>query len=554
MSHRVIRVIDVVGLGDAGVAELPEPTARLVHEARVLLGGARHLALVPQVDGQQRQPWPSPMRPGLAELLTRVGAYAAQPGDPTGVVVLASGDPLLSGVGTTLIALLGADAVRVHPFLSAATLARARMGWPAEETVVVSVVGRSPDRLRRHLDPGARLVVLCADGRTPAAVAGVLCQEGCGSSAVTAWWHLGGPDEGSRRAPAAGWGDLPTDDLVTLCVEVDRAGALSRKAIGPAPGRPDEAFEHDGQLTKRDARASALAHLRPTPGGHLWDLGAGAGSVGIEWALSASGARTSAVEQDPVRAARIETNAARLGVPREVTVHLGSSADVMDGLADPDAVFVGGGLTPGLLAAAWDRLLPRGRFVAHAVTLATEAVLVEGLHFVLGGELARITVEHARPLGRHLSWTSGPPGRPVERDQAERPAYRTPGGDAMTVHFIGAGPGAADLLTLRAVRLMAASPVCLYAGTYLDADVLRHCPPGRRAGRHPAPGPGRDRRASTCARTQRGKDVARLCSGDPSIYSAVAEQTRRLDAAGVPWDVTPAWRRMPRRRPWSGGS
>ncbi len=402
-------MIDVVGLGDGGLAQAPDTARRLVLGARVLLGGRRHLDLVPTVDGQQRHPWPTPLRAGLPTLLERVGACAARPADETGVVVLASGDPLLSGVGTTLVGLLGAEVVRVHSAVSSETLARARMGWAAEETVVVSLVGCSPDRVRRHLTPGTRLVVLCSDGSTPAAVADLLVAEGCGQSVTTAWWHLGGVDEGSRTAHAAEWGEQRTPDLVVLCVVVEPAGALARAALGAAPGRSEAAFEHDGQITKRDVRASALAHLRPTPGAHLWDLGAGSGAVGIEWALAAAGARTTAVERDHERADRVRRNAARLGVPDEVNVVIGDAADALEALDAPDAVFVGGGLTPELLDEGWARLPRGGRFVAHAVTLGAEAVLVEACRR-LGGELTRVTVEHAEPLGRHLSWT---PARPV---------------------------------------------------------------------------------------------------------------------------------------------
>lgn len=399
-------MIDIVGIGEAAISDLPAASKDLVLGAAVLVGGRRHLDLVPEVPGQERHTWPSPMITGLPGLLTGIDAATAKPGR---VVVLASGDPLLSGVGTTLVALLGADAVRIHPGVSSEALARARMGWSSEEAVVVTVVGRSSDAVRRHLDPGACLVVLCSDGSTPAAIADLLTHEGCGGSKLTAWWHLGGPDEGSRSETAQAWSAEPTPPLVLLCIEVDRAGALRRPVLGPAPGRPESVFENDGQISKRDVRASALAHLRPAPGQHLWDLGAGSGAVGIEWALAASRASTSAVERDPDRAARIATNADRCGVPASVTVTTSDVLPALDALPQPDAVFVGGGLSVELLDAAWARLLVGGRFVAHAVTLGTEAVLVAA-HTRYSGELTRITIEHAAPLGRHLSWT---PARPV---------------------------------------------------------------------------------------------------------------------------------------------
>ncbi len=418
-------MIEVVGLGDGDFADLPTASQSLILQAQVLLGGARHLELVPPVAGQERRAWPTPLKRALPDLVAAVAAATAPMGS---VVAVASGDPLRSGVGTSLIALLGRNAVRIHPAVSSDTLARARMGWSAEETVVVTLVGRHLDLLRRHLDPGARLVLLCSDGQDPARIAEILVEEGCGGSSMTALWHLGGPDEGSRVAQADTWGSDPTDNLVLVAVEVDRAGALARPALGTAPGLPEAAFETDGQLTKRDVRASALAHLRPWAGAVLWDLGAGSGSVGIEWARQAENAQVVAVERDPVRARRIRENAARLGVPRSLRVVEGEVLTVVQGadLPDPDAVFIGGGLTPELLAAAWDRLPPGGRLVAHAVTLGTEAVLVDACTR-LGGDLTRLTVERALPLGTHLSWT---PARPVVQWSATAPVPS----DASTRH------------------------------------------------------------------------------------------------------------------------
>lgn len=397
-----------MGLGDAGFADLPESSRRLVLRARVLLGGRRHLSLVPAVDGQVRAPWPRPLAASLPGFLRAHGADA---------VVLASGDPLRSGIASTLIALLGPEGVRVHPTVSSDTLARARMGWSAESTTVVTVVGRSLSPIRRHLHPGQRLVVLCSDGTTPSAVAALLRDAGCGESVLTARWHLGGPGEGARSATATAWDPTPTPDLVVLCVVVDPAGALASAALGPAPGRPESAFDHDGQITKRVVRAAALAHLRPTPGAHLWDLGAGSGAVGIEWALAAAQAHTTAVERDRERAARIDANAESLGVAPEVRVVVSENAAALADLADPDAVFLGGGIGADELDAAWERLAPGGRLVAHAVTLGTEAVVATACGRY-GGQLTRIGVEHAEPLGRHRSWT---PARPVVQWSATKP-------------------------------------------------------------------------------------------------------------------------------------
>lgn len=412
-------VIEVVGLGDAGWPALGEPERELLRGADVLLGGARHLALVPAVEGQERRTWPTPLRQALPALLADLRGR---------VVVLASGDPLRSGVGTTLLDLLGPEAVRVHPAVSSDTLARARLGWAAETTDVVTTVGRDLEAVLPLLTPGARVVVLCSDGRDPARLGLLLTRRGLGQARLTALWHLGGVAEGSRAAVAAEWADATdeearTPDLVVCAVEVPPAerlgppGAPGADAAalaaswGTVPGRPEDCFEHDGQITKRDVRAGVLARLRPTPGAHLWDLGAGSGAVGVEWCLAAPRATCTSVERDADRSARIGANARHHGVGPRLTVRHGDTADLLrraaageTHLPRPDAVFVGGGASEELLDLAWRALPVGGRLVADAVTLEGEAVLVRARQR-LGGELTRVSVEHATTLGRYLSWT-----------------------------------------------------------------------------------------------------------------------------------------------------
>lgn len=425
-------VIDVVGISAAGWEALGPGERALLEGARVIVGGERHLALLPEHVAAERRTWPRPLREGLPDLLASLGQPAdADSRSGAGVVALASGDPLRSGIASTLIDLLGADQVRVHPSLASDTLARARMGWSAERVEVITTVGRDLRRVLPSLAPGARLVVLLSDGSGPAELAALLTDRGWGASRVTAWWHLGGDDEGSARSRAEAW-ELPrTPDLVLCCVEAAPDGD-DAAALGPVPGRPEATFASDGQITKRDVRASALAHLRPADGGHLWDLGAGSGAVGIEWCLAAPRTRCTSIERDPGRAARIRATADELGVGARLTV---LTADLADGLdvvlgdgddAAPDAVFVGGGLTEELADEAWTRLPVGGRFVAHAVTLQTEAVLV-ALHRRTGGALTRLSVEHARPLGRYLSWT---PARPVVQLAAVRTRPGTTEGEA----------------------------------------------------------------------------------------------------------------------------
>jgi len=396
--------ITVVGIGADGWPGVPERLRTLVVEAEVLLGGARHLDLVPDIDGQVREAWPSPLRDRLPALLDR---YAGRR-----VVALGSGDPFLSGIGTTLVDLLGPDAVAVEPAPSSVALARARMGWSAESTDVVSAVGRDPRVVLSHLAPGHRVVVLSSGGETPDVLAGLLVMAGYGGSAMTVLGDLGSDRESRVDTTAVDWSG-PAPDLNVVALE------LSGPVIGSwAAGLPDEVFENDGQLTRRDVRASALARLAPQPGELLWDVGAGAGSVGIEWMRAHPACRAIAVETDPGRAARIGRNASALGVPtlEVVTAH---APEALVRLPKPHAVFVGGGATlAGLLSYCERSLLPGGRLVVHGVTLETEQTLAAA-HARSGGELTRLSVERAAPLGSFTGWT---PARAVTQWAWNKPA------------------------------------------------------------------------------------------------------------------------------------
>ncbi|MFD6949624.1 precorrin-6Y methyltransferase [Nocardiopsis sp. TSRI0078] len=386
--------ITVVGIGADGWPGVPERLRRIVLDADAVLGGRRHLAMLPDLPGQRREAWPSPLREGLPSLLASLGGASA--------VALASGDPLVSGVGTTLIELLGADSVRVEPAVSSVALARARMGWPAERCAVVGLVGRDPRLLLRELAPGHRVLVLSSDGGTPAAVAALLSGAGYGASRMTVLGDLGADSESRMESTADGWLASPPGRAPALHV-------LALELVGPhryglVPGLPDAAFEHDGQLTKRDLRASALARLAPSPGQHLWDVGAGAGSVGIEWMRVHPACTATAVEAQAERAARIGRNAGRLGVPG-LRVVTGRAPDALADLPAPDAVFVGGGATrPGVLDTCLRALRPGGRLVVHGVTLETEHLLADAYRRH-GGELTRVAVESTAPVGTFTGWT-----------------------------------------------------------------------------------------------------------------------------------------------------
>lgn len=400
MNARVV----VVGIGGDGWAGLDEARRRAIMGADVVLGGERHLAMIPGEVTAERVPWPRPLRDGLPELLQRwVGRS---------IVALASGDPLVAGIGTTLIELLGADAVEVLPAVSSVALARARMRWPAESVAVL----RDHRALPRELAPGRRVLVLSADRNTPGEVAATLRGAGYGGSEMTVLADLGSPTEARFSRAARDWAvDHEAPALHVLAVEC--VADASARPLGLVPGLPDDAFENDGQLTRRDLRASALSRLAPAAGELLWDVGAGAGSVGIEWMRAHPSCRAIAVEADPERAARVARNAVRLGVPSLEVVH-GRAPQALDGLPRPDAVFIGGGGTaPGLLRQCWDALRPGGRLVAHAVTLETERVVVDA-RAEFGGELTRIQVEHADSIGRFAGWA---PARAVVQWAAVKP-------------------------------------------------------------------------------------------------------------------------------------
>jgi precorrin-6B C5,15-methyltransferase / cobalt-precorrin-6B C5,C15-methyltransferase len=382
--------VTVVGVGADGWDGLTDATRAVILSAEVVLGGPRQLGLLPVADGQTRQPWPSPLSTGLPDVLQQFAGRQ--------VVVLASGDPMRSGIGTTLVEILGVDQVTVIPHLSSVTLARSRLGWSAESTAVVSVVGRDKHALLRELAPGRRVLVLSSDEKTPAGLANLLAARGYGPSRFVVLGDLGSDHETILETTAEQFsGNAPRLNIVALQL----TGPL---LAGWTSGLPDDAFEHDGQLTKRDVRASALARLLPAPGQLLWDVGAGAGSVGIEWMRSHPLCRTVAVEADTDRAERIGRNAQMLGVPA-LRVVCGTAPEALSELATPDAVFIGGGVTrPGVFQRCLDVLRVGGRIVVHGVTVETEAFLAAayGEH---GGELTRIHVEHAAPVGSFTGWT-----------------------------------------------------------------------------------------------------------------------------------------------------
>ncbi len=384
--------IAVVGIGADGWEGLAERARAAIREAGEVVGSQRQLDLLPPEVTATRTPWPKPMDALIDELATRTS-------HPT--CVLASGDPMLHGIGATLATRLGEARLDVHPHPSAFALACARLGWPAADVELVSTVARPVETIARVLAPGRRLVVYATGEDGPPAIAKVLRDRGYGPSRFVVLEQLGGPKEKLVDATAAAWRARWADPLHAIAI--DCRTVKGTPLLPRTPGLPDDAYGGDGQLTKRHVRAITLAALQPTPGQLLWDIGAASGSIGIEWLRAEPSARAIAIEARADRARQAVANALRLGVP-ELDVRIGEAPRALDDLPAPDAVFIGGGLTtPGLLDACHRALNPGGRLVANAVTLEGEQVLTAArAHH--GGELARIEIAQAEALGSFTTW------------------------------------------------------------------------------------------------------------------------------------------------------
>jgi len=377
-------MIIVVGIGADGMAGLSAASRAELQRATVIYGSKRQLDLLDDTVAAPRQQWPSPMLPALQTLPVE----AAED-----IHVVASGDPLLHGIGGTLIRLFGAEKVRVLPHVSSVTLACARMGWNVHDTEVISLVTAQPHTAVRR---GGQAIVLSSDRSTPKALAVLLYASGRGDSEVSVLEQLGGPAERRRDGTARQWADdaaLDVDDLNVIAVRY-----LPDERMSPLP---DDVFVHDGQITKHGIRAVTLAALAPRPAERLWDVGAGSGSISVEWCLSWRGGSAVAFERDQRRRLNVGLNAAAFGVTIDVR---GDAPDAFDGAQAPSAIFIGGGLTqPGLLDACLDHLPSRGRLVANAVTAESEVVLAQA-YSRFGGQLRRFQHYQGEPLGGFTGW------------------------------------------------------------------------------------------------------------------------------------------------------
>lgn len=377
----------LIGVGEDGLSGLSATARSLIAQAEYVFGGARHLALVDPLPVGHTCTWPTPFSEGVRQVLALRGRS---------VVVLASGDPFFYGVGGVLAQKLDPAEMMCLPAPSSTALACARLGWRQERCHVVSVCGRPMARVRPFLQPGARLLVLSADEKTPIQLAQWLTSLGLGATRCHVMEALGGKNERCREFMARD--DAPADiqplNLIALEVPLDS----TQVCLPRCAGLPDSCFEHDGQLTRQEIRALTLSALAPRAGEVLWDIGGGAGSVSIEWMLAAPECRAISIESVPERALRIARNAWALGVP-DLHVVQARAPNGLVGLQTPDAVFIGGGASrPGVLEQAWAALRPGGRIVVNAVVVETECRLMEAVR-EWGGRLTRLSVARLDGVG-----------------------------------------------------------------------------------------------------------------------------------------------------------
>ncbi len=391
------RWLSIVGIGEDGVKGLGENARTAISSASVVFGGKRHLDLAASLISGDARPWPTPFDAAMCDVVALRGQA---------VCVLASGDPFLFGVGATLSRRVRADELIAYPAPSSFSLAASRLCWPLQEVETVSLHGRPLDLLRPLLHPGRRIIALTSDENGPAEIAALLTAAGFGASRLNVLEALGGEQEQIRSAGARDLELAAVNSLNVVAIEV--AAEAQARILPRAFGLDDALFEHDGQITKREIRALTLSALAPRRGELLWDIGAGSGSIGIEWMLADTSLAAIAVEAHPERAARIRRNAAAFGVPGLKLVE-GEAPSALGGLPRPNAIFIGGGGSkPGVFDAAIDALRRGGRLVANAVTLEMEAILMTA-HARLGGDLIRIDLSRAAPIGSMQGWKPAMP-------------------------------------------------------------------------------------------------------------------------------------------------
>jgi precorrin-6B C5,15-methyltransferase / cobalt-precorrin-6B C5,C15-methyltransferase len=383
----VRRWLSIIGIGEDGLDGISPAARTLITQASLVVGGRRHLSLVADVTTGETLAWPSPPQAAFPAILAHRDAS---------VCVVASGDPFFYGIGSLLVRDVPPEEMICLPGASSFSLAASRLGWAVQDCALITLHGRALERIIPRLQPQARILALSWDQTTPRILAELLVRFGFGDTRITVCEAIGGPRERLRHTTAV---DFALDGIDPLnLVALELTAAPGARVIPLAPGLPDAWFEHDGQLTRQDIRAITLAALAPRQGELLWDIGAGSGSVGIEWMLASSSNRAVAIERDAVRAGRIARNAAALGVP-DLSIIEGSAPAALQGLSRPDAVFIGGGATgKGTIDAAWAALPGGGRLVVNGITLETQAELIRRFN-TMGGSLKTIQIAHADPVG-----------------------------------------------------------------------------------------------------------------------------------------------------------
>ena len=390
------RWLSVVGVGEDGYDGLSSAARNLVAQAAFVVGGRRHLALVAPL-AAETYVWPSPIEDALDVIAERRGRP---------VCVLASGDPFFFGVGAMLARRFCPSEMLCFPAPSAFALAASRLGWSQQDCALLSLHGRPLEAMVPHLQAGTRILALSWDGTTPGKLAALLAALGMGGSELTVCEAMGGPRERIRTTLAASFAFDDVGALNTIALKV--VAGRGARVLPRSAGLPDDWFEHDGQITKRDIRAITLSALGPRRGEQLWDVGAGSGSVAVEWMLADPANRAVAIEARADRAVRVGGNALALGAPA-LTVVIGKAPHALEGLPAPDAIFVGGGATaPGAIDRCVDALKPGGRLVVNAVTLETQAAAVEW-RACFGGDLVQIAVAYAEAVGRFSGWRAAMP-------------------------------------------------------------------------------------------------------------------------------------------------
>jgi precorrin-6Y C5,15-methyltransferase (decarboxylating) len=381
--------LHIVGIGEDGMDGLLPATRAVVEAAEIIIGGDRHHALSESVTAK-RLSWPHPFDALIDVLKSHSGQR---------VVVLATGDPLWFSVGARIGRALPAAQITYHPQLSAFQLAAARMGWSLADVETLTVHGRPVEQMIAFIQPDQRLIILTTGAETPAQIARFLTARGFGDSPVTVLANMGGEKEQRFDGTARSWShEVPAFN--TLCV--DCRAAPDAALLPRVPGLSDDLFQHDGTMTKQEVRAVTLAKLMPMRGALLWDIGTGCGSVAVEWMRAARYARAIGIEPRADRRAMAAANALALGTPKLELID-GTVPDALEGLEKPDAVFIGGGLSAATFTAAYAALRPLGRLVANAVTLESEAILI-GLHKSHGGQLVKLQVTRAEPVGPYHGW------------------------------------------------------------------------------------------------------------------------------------------------------